>query len=249
MTINKNTVNYLIGINIVIFLLLALTANTELADIFALYFFENPKFAIWQPFTHLFLHGGVAHLLFNMYALFAFGTVLENKWGKQKFLTFYFISGLGAAFIYSVMNYIQFNSIYDELVLLGVGVEEIQRMLTSGRVSNNVLAQISEERLSEFYSVYHSSAVGASGAIYGILIAYAITYPDAKLALIFLPAPIKARYFVPILIGADLFFGATRYSIGNIAHFAHIGGAVFGLIMMLWWRWQDKQKAASDWRV
>jgi len=235
MAFKNQSVFYLIGINIAVFILANHLGIIPL-DWFALFYPENERFAFWQVITYLFLHGSFAHLLFNMFALFSFGVALESLWGTKRFLIFYFISGVGAAAIYTLVNYYQFSVIYDQLFEWGLSGREIQNVLNSGTINREVINSISETQLMEFYSIFHTPAVGASGAIYGILIAYAITYPNAKLALIFLPIPISAKYFVPIVIGLDLFFGLTSYSMGNIAHFAHIGGALFGLLMMLWWK-------------
>lgn len=230
-----SSVIILIAINVVMFVLIN-SLGLIPQEIFALYFPQNSNFGIWQFVSYLFLHGSFAHILFNMYALWAFGSVLEQNWGKKKFLIFYFISGVGAAVVYTLVNYYQFEVIYEQLVKLGLDAGDIQAILNSGSVNANLLNSISETKLQAFFSIYYSPAVGASGAIYGILIAFAITYPNIKLALIFLPIPIYAKYFVPTIIAIDLFFGLTKYSVGNIAHFAHIGGALFGLLVMLWWR-------------
>ncbi len=225
----------LVAINAIVFLLLN---NLQIIpfETFALFFPENDNFVIWQLVSYLFLHSSFSHILFNMFALYSFGNILEGRWGTRRFLSFYFISGIGAAVVYTLVNYYQFYDIYDRLLSLGLNAQDIKEVLESGSVNNYVQRSISEDQLKEFFAVFYTPAVGASGAIYGILIAFAITFPNANLALIFLPIPVKAKYFVPTLIFADLFFGMTRYSIGNVAHFAHIGGAIFGLIIMLWWR-------------
>jgi len=234
MKFNSQSVIILVGLNAIVFFI-GYRVLPNFHESFALFFPENDNFAGYQFVSYLFLHGSFSHILFNMFALYSFGSVLESSWGTKRFLIFYFITGVGAAVVYTLVNYYQFFDIFDQLVKLGLSDIDIKQMLASGSVRQSVLNSIPEAQLIEFYSIYHTPAVGASGAIYGILIAYAISYPEAKLALIFLPIPIKAKYFVPILIGGDLFFGMTKYSIGNIAHFAHIGGAVFGLLMMLWW--------------
>ena len=240
--ITLNAVNSLIAINIVVFIVTTTFAShstiLNMHDSLALYFPENDLFHLWQPFSYLFLHGNFAHILFNMYALFAFGGLLERHWGTKRFLVFYFLTGVGAALVYTLANYYQYTVMVNELSALGLKTDEIQMILSSRQVEERIISLMGEERLIEFYSLYHSSAVGASGAIYGILIAFAILYPQAKLFLLFLPFPISAKYFVPALISVDLFLGVTSYSIGNIAHFAHIGGAIFGLLIMLWWRFR-----------
>lgn len=181
----------------------------------------------------MFMHGGIAHILFNMYALWAFGTTLEKSWGTPKFLLFYFATGIGAALLYTLANYYQFTAISDQIMALGYSADNIQTILTSGYVDTNLMTQIGKPRLLELMSIFNAPVVGASGAIYGILVAFAFTYPNAKLALIFLPVPISAKYFVPIIIAGDLFFGLTKYSVGNIAHFAHVGGALTALLIIL----------------
>ena len=175
------------------------------------------------------------HLIFNMYALWAFGTPLEQMWGKNKFLFFYFSAGIGAGIIYTLVNYYQFNGIYEQLISMGTSPSDIQNILTSGQYNDNIIP-LSNKTMSEFYSLYHTPAVGASGAVYGILVAFGLAFPNAKLALIFFPVPVAAKYFIPVMIFGDLFFGVTKYSIGNIAHFAHIGGAVIGFIIAWYWK-------------
>ena len=172
-----------------------------------------------------------------MYALWAFGSPLEQMWGRNKFLFFYFSAGIGAGLIYTAVNYFQFNSIYNELIGVGLQAGDIQNLLESGRYNSGILDQIPEKKLSSIYQIYNTPAVGASGAIYGVLVAFGMSFPNAKLALIFLPVPIAAKYFIPVLIGLDLFSGVTGFSIfgGGIAHFAHVGGAIIGFIMMKYW--------------
>jgi membrane associated rhomboid family serine protease len=184
----------------------------------------------------MFMHGGFTHILFNMYALWAFGTPLEQIWGRNKFLFFYFSSGLGAGAIYTLVNYYQFNGVYDQLIAIGLSGSDVQHILSTGSYNSQILETISETDLSEFFATYHTPAVGASGAIYGILVAFGMMFPNAKLALIFFPVPIAAKYFIPLIILGDLFFGMTSYSIGNVAHFAHIGGALIGFIIALYWK-------------
>ena len=155
------------------------------------------------------------------------------------FLFFYFSAGLGAGVIYTLVNYLQFNSVYDQLITIGLSASDIQQILDTGSYNSQILNVISETDLSEFFATYHTPAVGASGAIYGVLVAFGMTFPNAKLALIFFPVPIAAKYFIPAIILGDLFFGITSYSIGNVAHFAHIGGALIGFIIA--WYWKQNQ--------
>jgi len=195
-------------------------------DILALHYFENDKFIISQLISHMFMHGSPSHILFNMFGLWMFGSPLEQMWGKQKFLFFYFSAGLGAAALQMLVYYIQVQALYDV-------VETNSLSLSDPAI---LLNYISQNDYNQALSSFNSVMVGASGAIYGVLVAFAFSFPNSKLMLLFPPIPIKAKYFVPLLILIDLFFGLSSFSIGSIAHFAHVGGALIGLIMVLYWR-------------
>ena len=210
----------------------------------ALHFPENENFGVWQYVTHMFMHDqkGISHILFNMYGLWAFGSILEQMWGKKKFIFFYFSAGLGAAAVYTLVNYYQFNVIYDQLVGFGLTPQNIQNILDIGSYNDPRIA-LTNETMTKFYSLYHTPAVGASGAVYGVLAAYGLNFKDHKLGLIFIPIPIAAKYFIPGIIAFDLFFGMTSYSIGNVAHFAHVGGALVGFIIA--WYWKKNQFKTS----
>ncbi|WP_299120218.1 rhomboid family intramembrane serine protease [uncultured Tenacibaculum sp.] len=227
-------IKHLIIINVIMYFAPQLL-NLDLTNILALHYPKNEHFGIWQYVTHMFMHGSPMHLLFNMYGLWAFGTPLEQMWGRNKFLFFYFSAGIGAGIIYTIANYYQFNGIYEQLISMGISPSEIQSILADGRY-NDTLITLSNKTMSEFYSLYHTPAVGASGAVYGVLVAFGLAFPNAKLALIFLPIPIAAKYFIPVMILGDLFFGVTKYSIGNVAHFAHVGGAIIGFLIAWYWK-------------
>lgn len=186
------------------------------------------------------MHGSFPHILFNMYGLYAFGTPLEQIWGKNKFIFFYFSAGLGAGIIYSLVNYYQFNGVYELFINAGLNDSEVLSILKSGSTNDvRVINAISQEQFNKITSLYSTPAVGASGAVYGVLVAFGLYFKDAKLALLFFPVPIAAKYFIPVMILGDLFFGMTKYSVGNIAHFAHIGGALIGFIIA--WYWKNNQ--------
>lgn len=187
-------IKHLLIINVIFYVVTYFAPSMEekMLEWFALFYPTSDYFQPWQFVTHMFMHGNFMHILFNMYALWAFGAPLERLWGRNKFFFFYFSAGLGAALIYTLANY--------------------------------------------FFHDYGAIAVGASGAVYGVLVAFAMNFPNAKLALIFFPIPIAAKYFIPVIVFGDLFFGFTKYSVGNIAHFAHIGGALIGFLIMLYWR-------------
>jgi len=227
-------IKHLIIINVILFLVPQLL-KMDLTNHLALHFPKNEHFGFWQYISHMFMHGSFSHILFNMYGLWAFGTPLEQMWGKNKFIFFYFSAGLGAGIIYSLVNYYQFNGIYEQLINLGISTSDVQQILDSGRYNDEIVT-LSNQTMSEFYSLYHTPAVGASGAVYGILVAFGLSFPNAKLALIFFPVPIAAKYFIPVMLLGDVFFGMTKYSVGNVAHFAHIGGALIGFIIAWYWK-------------
>lgn len=236
MTRLTDSIKHLIIINVIVFIAPQLL-QLDFTNILALHFPRNENFGFWQYATHMFMHGSFAHILFNMYGLWAFGTPLEQMWGKNKFIFFYFSAGIGAGLIYTIANYYQFNSIFELFTNVGLNDSEVISILKAGSTNDSRLQGVlTQEQFNKIWSLYHTPAVGASGAVYGILVAFGLYFKDAKLALIFFPVPIAAKYFIPVIIGFDLFFGMTNYSVGNIAHFAHIGGALIGFIIAWYWK-------------
>lgn len=241
-------VKQLLIINIVFFIGSQLVPVAD--NYFALYYFENPMFKFWQPITHMFMHGGIPHIFFNMFALFSFGSALEHFWGGKKFLFFYISCGLGAALLHSGMNYYTYHIGINHLTDLGL-IDQLQNFLKTGGMSFSVKPpDLDEGILQNMFIAYHTPAVGASGAIYGLLVAFAVMIPNAELSLMFIPIPIKAKYFVPGILAIDLFLGFKGSSIfgagsTGIAHFAHIGGALTGFIMM--WIWRNKRFKHNRW--
>lgn len=219
------TIKQLIIINVIFYFGSQFIGNLSY-DILALHYYENEKFLISQFITHMFMHGSPSHILFNMFGLWMFGSPLEQMWGRQKFLFFYISCGLGAALLQMLVYYSQIQNLYQVIELNNLSLSEPQLLLNF----------MSERDYSNAITAFNSVMVGASGAIYGVLVAFAFSFPNSKLMLLFLPFPIKAKFFVPLLILIDLFFGISSFSVGPIAHFAHIGGAIIGLIMVLYWR-------------
>ena len=196
-------------------------------DLLALHYPKNELFGIWQLLTHMFMHGSITHILFNMFGLWMFGSPLVQMWGKNKFLFFYLSSGLGAALLQLLVYHLQIQSLIDDLV-------------GQGYMLNEIIPSLQQSQ-----SLFNVTMVGASGALYGVLVAFAFSFPNAELMLIFLPIPIKAKYFVPLVLLMDLFFGFSSYSMGPIAHFAHVGGALAGFLMM--WYWKRNQYNQNRW--
>ena len=239
-----DTVKQLLILNILFFI--GAQFVPQATDLLALHYFESDKFKLWQPISHMFMHGGLMHIFFNMFALVSFGSALEHFWGPKKFLFFYFTCGLGAALIHSGINYYYFHDGLNTLVLNGFKETEILNLVNEGKFMTSWQAVLAPNTFENMIGAL-TPTVGASGAIYGLLVAFAFMFPNAELALLFIPVPIKAKYFVPGIVLLDLFSGVTGYSIfgGGIAHFAHVGGALFGFIMM--WYWKKNQFNQNRW--
>ena len=238
------TVKHLLIIN-VIFFVATLSLGDVVLDLFALHYPSNPKFQFWQPLTHMFMHGDLGHIFFNMFALYMFGIPIEQMWGRNKFIFFYLSTGFGAAALQLGIYYFQVSEVSDLLISQGQTGSQVATFFETRDLSYALIEQIGREKLLSGLSAFNAVMVGASGALYGVLVAFAFLFPNARLMLLFPPIPVKAKILVPLLILGDLFFGFTSYSIGPIAHFAHIGGAITGLIMM--WYWKKTQFDQKRW--
>jgi len=220
-----DTIKHLIIINVIMFVA-SQAMHTQMMNIFAMHFPLHPSFKIWQIFTYMFMHANMMHIAFNMYALWAFGSPLYQIWGKKRFLIFYFASGIGAVLLYTGVQYYSFMQDMHTLVASGIPESQVYEVLNSGKVYT---------QFAGMGSIYYSVMLGASGAVYGLLVAFAFYFPNAELMLMFIPYPIKAKYFVPLLVAADLMFGITNVLHTPIAHLAHVGGALVGFILMKMW--------------
>ncbi|MFV8326111.1 rhomboid family intramembrane serine protease [Flavobacterium sp. ZS1P14] len=241
------TVKQLIIINI-LFFVGTLALGDPAYKMLSMYFPENPNFQVWQPISHMFMHGGFMHIFFNMFALYSFGSALESIWGSKKFLFFYISCGLGAALLHTGINYYYYQDGLNALMEQGFSKTEIIAVL-NGKGNDQIVGLLNSASFQNFVSAYLGTVVGASGAIYGVIVAFAFMFPNAELALMFIPVPIKAKYFVPGLVLVDLYLGISGKSIfgggGGIAHFAHVGGALFGFIIM--WYWKKNQFNNNRW--
>ncbi|SOD20528.1 rhomboid-like protein [Pedobacter xixiisoli] len=206
----------------------------DLADILGAHYFDSPKFRIWQPITYMFMHGSFQHIFFNMFGLFMFGGILEQKWGAKKFINFYFITGLGALALQWVVQGIELYQITGAVINHGNLPLD---MLAEGKYNPAVYT---DSQASTLHAVYFGGMVGASGAIFGIMTAFAVIYPNMEMMLIFVPFPVKAKYFIPIYIVIELFLGVARIPGDTVAHFAHLGGALIGFILAKIWNDKDR---------
>jgi membrane associated rhomboid family serine protease len=220
--------NFLIALCVCIFISEKLFGDSISAS-FGMSYIESPLFRPVQVLSHIFLHGGLTHLLLNMLGLWIFGKSIERVFGVWRFIGFYMVCGVGAACLYQTVAYIQFQNAIAPLLAGGVTYQEAVSLFSGHRY---FAAFPSSEQAS---IVFSTSMVGASGALYGILVAFMYLFPNHKMILLLLPFPIAAKYFVPILLSIDLLSGITGFSLfgSQIAHSAHIGGAITGLLFML----------------
>ena len=201
----------------------------DLTKTLALHYFESPDFRPYQLVTHMFMHGNLMHLVFNMFALWMFGRVLESVWGPKRFFIYYFVTGIGAAVFYSFVNFLEFQYIASKMT-----PENVQMVLSQGTEIFNQGKNFSDEAAGKLNLLLNVPTVGASGAVFGILLGFGMLFPNTELMLLFPPIPIKAKYFVIGYGAIELFSGITGMG-PNIAHFAHLGGMLFGFFMIRYW--------------
>lgn len=199
--------------------------------LFGVYYPDSVFFNWWQVFSYMFMHGSFAHILFNMFALFMFGNVLEQILGAKRFINFYLITGLGALVLQFAVQAWEVN----DMVGTVAASKYLNIDLAKGMVYTNHPG-INQEQLETLFTIYNTPMVGASGAIFGLLVAFGYLFPNTELFLIFIPVPVKAKYFIPIYILIELFLGVSRFQGDSVAHFAHLGGALFGFILLKLWK-------------
>jgi len=203
------------------------TRGIDLVDTLGLHYFTAKGFKIWQPITYMFMHGNFGHLFFNMFALWIFGAALENSWGQKRFLTYYFVCGIGAGIV--------------QLLVVGWRVYSLSQNLPPDAiqiVSENGIQLLRESKnyigeMGALNLALNSVTVGASGSVFGLLLAFGMMFPNAMIYVYFL-LPIKAKWFVIIYGALELFYGVAGTNDG-IAHFAHLGGMLFGFFLILHW--------------
>lgn len=212
-TVTKN----LIIINILVFFgtVVAQRYGIDLTSYLGLHFFLASDFNPAQLITYMFMHGGFSHIFFNMFALFMFGSLLEQTWGPKRFLFYYILCGIGAGLIQEGVQYIQY-------------VTELSHY-TNVNLGGGVTISMNEY-------LNKMNTVGASGAVYAILLAFGMLFPNNRMFIFPIPFPIKAKFFVIGYAAIELWSGIANNPADNVAHFAHLGGMLFGLILILYWR-------------
>ena len=192
---------------------------------FGVYYFASPLFKPWQLVTYMFLHGGWAHIIFNMFALYSFGTAIEYTMGSKRFFNFYFICGFGAIALQMLVQAIEVHGVTGSITLANPQLDASY-------------LQYGQAAAAKLYGTYHVPMVGASGAIFGLLIAFGMIYPNAELMIMFIPVPVKAKYIIPVYVLLELSLRVAQFSGDSVAHFAHLGGAIIGFILVKVWHLQ-----------
>ncbi|RFZ91905.1 rhomboid family intramembrane serine protease [Mucilaginibacter conchicola] len=217
-------VKNLIIINIIFFIAtFALEKVIDMQALFAAYYPVSPSFRPWQPITYMFMHGGISHIFFNMFALFSFGPLLEYSLGSKRFFNYYFITGLGGYVLYMAVQAIQIHAITGSFAVPHPELE------------SSYFAYGGQDVAQKLYVLVNMPMVGASGSVFGILVAFAMLYPNLEMMILFIPVPIKAKYVVIGYVAIELFSGIGRFAGDNVAHFAHLGGALFGFLLIKLW--------------
>lgn len=213
------------------------TKGIDLTVYLGAFYPGSPNFHVWQLITHMFMHGGFSHILFNMFALYMFGSAVENTVGSKLFIKLYILAGLGGFALFNLVNYFDVLTMISNIKAAGINPKTVYDLSYVG-LDGQLIADkiINQPDAINLVKSYITPMVGASGAIYGLLIAFAVLFPEAKLALIFFPVGVKAKYFIPGLIVIELFMGYKNYEWNNVAHFAHLGGALIGFLMIRHWK-------------
>ena len=229
-------------------------AGVDLVEILGMHYPASEKFKLHQTITHMFMHGGLTHIFFNMFALWMFGRVLEGVWGSRRFLVYYFVTGLGAVALHTFVNFLEISSIQNTFEAFSkTPSPELLDQFVNKNLPNSS-AQVRDfiniwyddptntayasEGLNLMQRILHLKmdipTVGASGAVFGVLLAFGVLFPNTQLMLLFPPIPIKAKYFVIAYGLIELYLGFSRPG-SNVAHFAHLGGMLFGYILIKYW--------------
>ena len=206
------------------------TFGIDLSDILGLHYFSAEHFKPYQLITYMFMHGGFGHIFFNMFAVWMFGRVLEDLWGPKRFLMYYFVTGIGAALIQLAVTYYQISHLEYSMVAGNINMVYADGLKALEEGKNFIDPQMGKLNL-----LINTPTIGASGAVFGILLAFGMIYPNTMLYVYF-AIPIKAKYFVMIYGAVELYLGFANSSGDNVAHFAHLGGMIFGFFLIKYWK-------------
>ena len=231
-TVTKN----LLAINVLMFLalLVAEKQGVDLNSVLGLHLFESEGFQPYQLVTYMFMHASVTHLFFNMFALYMFGRTLEYMWGAKRFLVYYLVAGIGAALVQEAIGMVRYHEALD-----GMSPLDVELVLSRGFDALQEGKNFVNPQLAHLNVVLNSTTVGASGAIYAILLGFGMLFPEERMFVFPVPFPIKAKYFVMGYVVIELYLGVSG-SADGVAHFAHLGGMLFGFILILFWRNKGK---------
>jgi membrane associated rhomboid family serine protease len=203
----------------------------DLNTILALHYWDSTNFQPFQLVTYMFMHGGITHILFNMFALWMFGSTIENYWGPKRYLVYYFVTGIGAGLIQLLTIYLQVRN-----VLPALSPNMIEMVKNEGYEAIMQGKNFVNPSMASYNYLINSTVVGASGAVFGLLLAFGMMFPNTELYLMFIPIPIKAKYMVIGYGALELYSGLSNSASDNVAHFAHLGGMLFGIILILYWK-------------
>jgi membrane associated rhomboid family serine protease len=207
----------------------------DMNGLFGLHYPASAEFSMYQLVTYMFMHGPIYHLFFNMYAVYMFGRVIENVWGPKRFLAYYMTTGIGAGLINILVIYVR-----AKMFEASMTPDAIEMVYTEGGAILREGKNYMDSTLGGLNMMIHSTTIGASGAVFGILLAFGVLFPNVKMYIIPFPFPIKSKYLVIGYGLIELFAGIANFSFDNVAHFAHLGGMLFGIIMVLYWVKKDR---------
>lgn len=224
-------VKNLLIINVIFYIAMMMFGGQLMTTLLGVHYFDSPDFRIWQVITYMFMHSyqSLFHIMFNMFALYSFGTALEYVMGSKRFLNFYLLTGLGALALQMMVQAFEVYGITGSIINDGTFI------IDSAKRTISYPDNMDQQQASKLLGIYLSSMVGASGAVFGLLIAFGMLFPNMELMIMFIPVPIKAKYIIPAYILLELFLGVKQIEGDSVAHYAHLGGALFGFILVKLW--------------
>lgn len=208
--------------------------HIDLVKYLGLHYPRSNDFGVWQLVSYMFMHGGFAHILFNMFALWMFGNVLENVWGPKRFLNYYLITGIGAGLVQIIVAYFRLSSVES-----GLHPDQIAIVIQEGTAIMQQGKNYVDPAMRELNLIINTPTVGASGAVFGILLAFGMMFPNS-LIYVYFAIPVKAKYFVMIYGAIELYMGFSNNPGDDVAHFAHLGGMIFGFFLIMYWKKKGK---------